>query len=77
MQKQSNKTDKYKLSNGAVVTVKNTKKTLDDGKSFYGVDFTLKHSSTSQEALSFNDIDAIEDFIGKIELEDPQTKLNV
>jgi len=68
-------TKKYTISKDTVVTVKSDPVKQDGATETWKNVITIKHVAERLDPLSFEDNDAIAEFVGTLDFDDPQLKL--
>lgn len=77
LQRSESSTQKYSINPGTVVTVRNTEAEDALGKVYFKTAVTLRHTTSRDKPLTFEDNDAISDYILNIDLLDDQTAMNL
>lgn len=75
LEKDTNTTDKYKISPAVEVKVTNKKIQPEGEEAYYRTTVSLKHKSRQDHPLVFNDFDQIDKYINDIPIESNQTDL--
>jgi hypothetical protein len=75
LEKDTDTTDKYKISPAVSVVVKNKKIQPEGEEAYFRTTVTLKHKSRQDRPLVFSDFDEIDKFINDIPIESNQTDL--
>jgi len=75
MLKSNTTTDKYKLNQKTILTVKNVPHYDEQGKEFFRVELTLKHKAASDKPMTFDGPEDIAEFISGIDYDEEQQSL--
>lgn len=75
LEKNTSQTERYKVNDMTMVTVKNVPAVDDRGRPYFKSEVTLKHRLTSDSPIEFQSHDDISDFVNNIEIEDNQLSL--